>query len=206
MPDHEFDWRKAIAEIKANFGVLGTGIEEIAAGAARDARRDENDAQARQIAALNAALCSLTPGGSEFDMNPTVCAQYAKDSLHNVQGLLKQVIIGRKEADKQIAALREALDRVVGMCGNPTIERCACGRPTGLPAIVAYAGRALSSVPPSSMRLVPLERLREIEHCNIDDEACCPACFGNRTKRHGKIEHAPDCWLGNAIAGKETGG
>jgi len=40
MPNHEFDWRKAIAEIKANFGVLGTGIEEIAAGAARDARRD----------------------------------------------------------------------------------------------------------------------------------------------------------------------
>jgi 2-keto-4-pentenoate hydratase/2-oxohepta-3-ene-1,7-dioic acid hydratase in catechol pathway len=43
-------------------------------------------------------------------------------------------------------ALRAALDRIIGMCcGDDVPARCTCGRPTGLPAVVQCAKRALSA-------------------------------------------------------------
>jgi hypothetical protein len=39
---------------------------------------------------------------------------------------------------------REALERIIGMCGE--VDRCACGRPTGIPALVSCARRALSDM------------------------------------------------------------
>lgn len=36
---------------------------------------------------------------------------------------------------------REALDRIVGMSGDA--NRCRCGRPTGIPALVSCAREAL---------------------------------------------------------------
>lgn len=42
---------------------------------------------------------------------------------------------------EQIASLTASLDRIIGMCGD--VDRCACGRPTGTPAIVACAKQAL---------------------------------------------------------------
>jgi hypothetical protein len=65
MPDHEFDWRKAIAEIKANFGILGTGIEEIATGAARDARREGME-EAAQICENPVNVLAL-PDASQYE-------------------------------------------------------------------------------------------------------------------------------------------
>lgn len=45
-------------------------------------------------------------------------------------------IIRSLESSGWVCVPREMLERVVGMCGEPTIDRCACGRPTGLGAIV----------------------------------------------------------------------
>ena len=36
----------------------------------------------------------------------------------------------------------DALERIVAMCGD--IDRCACGRPTGIPAIVSCARAAIA--------------------------------------------------------------
>jgi hypothetical protein len=62
---------------------------------------------------------------------------------------------------------------------------------------------ALSSLPPSDMRLVPVERLREIEwqenDTSVNEPDSCPAC-----KRYRDRCHAPDCWLGNALRDAEN--
>jgi len=94
---------------------------------------------------------------------------------------------------RQIAALREALHYV--------LEHLELKRPD---LAAKDAAEALSSVPPSSMRLVPLEGLREIEWAGWDETLqvpCCPACMTTQGLGDG---HAPDCWLAAAIAGKET--
>lgn len=44
----------------------------------------------------------------------------------------------------QLAGVREALDRVVGMCDVP--QTCTCGRPNGLGAVVACAKRGLAAL------------------------------------------------------------
>jgi hypothetical protein len=41
--------------------------------------------------------------------------------------------------------LRAALERIIGMCDVP--PRCTCGRPNGLPAVVACARSALDATP-----------------------------------------------------------
>ncbi len=67
---------------------------------------------------------------------------------------------------------------------------------------------ALSSLPPSDMRMVPVERLRQIEWAGEDGS--CPACNGlapgneayapaGDLPDEAYMGHAPDCWLGNAI-------
>jgi len=61
---------------------------------------------------------------------------------------------------------------------------------------------ALSSLPPSDMRLVPVERLREIEFYDAPEatgregERICIAC--HRFEADG---HAPDCWIDKKIGG-----
>ncbi len=46
----------------------------------------------------------------------------------------------------EIMELRNALKRIVGLCGDHT--RCLCGRPTGLPAIIMCANTALEPTAP----------------------------------------------------------
>jgi len=99
---------------------------------------------------------------------------------------------------RQIAALREALVEVhSGYLADPDESA-----DFNWDVWATKAESALSSVPPSSMRLVPLERLREIEWLeshNGDEPLSCPVCL-----RYQSFDHKPDCWLGKLIAGKET--
>jgi len=44
-------------------------------------------------------------------------------------------------ADAEIERLREALEWIAGACGD--VNRCKCGRPTGIPALKSHAERAL---------------------------------------------------------------
>ena len=99
---------------------------------------------------------------------------------------------------QQIAALREATKLAADMIGETDDHvLAAMARSTAIVAV-----EALSYVPPSSMRLVPLDRLRKLADGwhgtdGIEIELC-PVCASSR-----KRGHAPDCWLA-AIAGKET--
>jgi len=95
---------------------------------------------------------------------------------------------------RQIAALREALEECVSEIAELASdgEYALSSGPRGK--------SVLDSVSPSSMRLVPLERLREIEWSGDEDGwPSCPACGGLQG-----CAHKPDCWLGKLIAGKET--
>jgi len=44
---------------------------------------------------------------------------------------------------KEAERYRTALDRIIGLCGD--FDKCACGRPTGIPAIVMCANAALAA-------------------------------------------------------------
>jgi exonuclease VII small subunit len=132
---------------------------EAAAWAAWDA---DHEAVAKAREAINAALAdtklALEDACSQYESGVELC----------------------RDKDKQIAALREALEATaVGL----TIDELRA-HPDAL----------------KTMRLVPLERLREIEWSGDEDGwPSCPACGGLQG-----CAHKPDCWLAAAIAGKET--
>jgi len=95
---------------------------------------------------------------------------------------------------RQIAALREALEPesiaaiIRRVDGNHNLGAGELGE------AIACGVAALSSVPPSSMRIVPVERLQMIQRALDDPDI---GLTGNEME--GLID-----WLAAAIAGKET--
>ncbi|MFA5054112.1 MAG: hypothetical protein WC565_08630, partial [Parcubacteria group bacterium] len=95
---------------------------------------------------------------------------------------------------KTNARLRAALD-MLRVQATPEIAPGWVGIPetewSGVLMLLDHDG-LLTSLPPSDMRLVPVERLREIEwSANEDGWPACPACGGLEG-----CAHKPDCWLG----------
>lgn len=60
------------------------------------------------------------------------------------RGVVEDVtdVIAAKDSHLKLAI--EALDRIIGMCGK--VNRCQCGRPTGVPALVVCATKALEEI------------------------------------------------------------
>jgi hypothetical protein len=52
----------------------------------------------------------------------------------------------RRLAEARVGELEKALDRIAGMCDVPAT--CTCGRPNGLPAVVACAKTAMKGQQP----------------------------------------------------------
>lgn len=128
---------------------------------------------------------------------------------------LEVLIIGALERTQatQIETMRESLDHSATLLGN-VIQAFGDEEGDSAEMILADCGdgivqirKTLSSTP-STVAVVPLERLREIEWAKDVKilpvgawAQCCPACHGLTW-----AEHEPDCWLHAAIraAEKET--
>ncbi len=152
-------------------------------------------------------------------------AEEARKDLIGVEAALR----AENEAQaRQIAALREAGARattVMAECAEH--GECEGADRAEMKAANRQLIDAILSVPPSSMRLVPVERLREIEWAMNDAIIRdgkgatifvrihrCPACHRIERPKDKDAEkiphiehlfgHSSDCWLAAAIAGKET--
>jgi len=68
-------------------------------------------------------------------------------SLSKERDDLRKTIDGSRSLiaalSKDAERYRAALDRIVGLCGD--FDRCACGRPTGIPAVVMCANAVLAA-------------------------------------------------------------
>lgn len=203
-----------------NHAVKASAAAELAALRAENAKKDAT------IDTLNRALVSLTPLGSEFHMNPERCVNFVREMRDGEHKALIQAVKGRRAAEaenaaqaRQIAALRAFVQFVADYVKHA--RRLRDGSPSSMPSLQKdpVTGRNDYVVPPplsegaldeiranlgiapSSMRLVPLERLREIEWLeshNGDEPLSCPVCL-----RYQSFDHMPDCWLAAAIAETE---
>jgi len=153
----------------------------------------------QHIAAARAELAALRAENEQLH------AERRRNAIAG-QATMEEAYATIQAQARQIAALREALESL-DILTVPEDEPSA-NVALRLSLMIQKARSVLRSVPPSSMRLVPLERLREIEwawhHCEETGEEWqqCPVC-GGYEKGSG---HGPHCWLSAAIAGKETGG
>jgi len=142
------------------------------------------------------------------------------DDINRVADLIvemhaKDAEIARLREAVELAALRAAnaeqekqIETLIAACSNARHDcGCVLSRAMLVPEdkdrlneTVGRCKEALSSLPPSDMRLVPVKLLCEIEWSNTiqSRDYCCPACSAD--KRDG---HEPDCWLAAAIRAAE---
>lgn len=108
------------------------------------AATDANDALRAAVEQLEAKKNAYRTGYEKA----TKRAERAEQDNKLTRALLEEKTLTNQQlnealerAEQEAAALRKALERIVGMCGD--VDRCACGRPTGIPAIVMCANSAL---------------------------------------------------------------
>jgi hypothetical protein len=149
------------------------------------ALRAENAAQAKQIETLSRerdlALAHDTQPYPTAEAYELVCA-----ALH--------------QREAEIATMRATLEST----GEIPLKAYADDPVQTATTLARKISEALSSLPPSDMRLVPVERLREIECACGREYDWCLACKAERPFRSDPGDwHKPDCWLAAAIKGAE---
>jgi hypothetical protein len=71
-------------------------------------------------------------------------APSTRDAREKLDALFARIVAERDAARADAERLREALERIVGMCDVPS--RCGtCGRPNGIPAVVLCARAAIDA-------------------------------------------------------------
>jgi hypothetical protein len=109
---------------------------------------------------------------------------------------------------KQIETMKAALDEVLAFAWAKDQTEEAFRKM--LDRVRDAKDAAIFSLPPSDMRLVPLERLREIEWFPASSDQAhwyeCPSCGATGILVGWEVDaeigvHAPDCWLDDEIKG-----
>ena len=92
--------------------------------------------QARELLALT-EKCNATFGVHEWNEVAHAWDDYRSAATPEAIAALCRALIARDEALERIVGMCDCEDGNIGRCGN-------CGRPNGIPAIVACAERALT--------------------------------------------------------------
>lgn len=107
---------------------------------------------AQKLEELRAEVERLRAENAELQGSCQFCRDTHIADLGMSAGEVREIIIRREstikslitQRDTAVALARGGLERIIGMCDVP--ERCTCGRPNGIGAVVASATSTLSAL------------------------------------------------------------